>query len=37
VKLRDERAGARIADAAAYFDRNTANKSLTSLDRVLAN
>jgi len=34
---RDERAGARIADAAAYFDRNTQTKSLTPLDRVLAN
>jgi hypothetical protein len=35
--LRSLQAAGRRADAAAYFDRNTANKSLTPLDRVLAN
>jgi O-acetyl-ADP-ribose deacetylase (regulator of RNase III) len=35
--LRSLQAAGRHSDAAAYFDRNTANKSRTPLDRVLAN
>ena len=37
VYLRSLQAAGRHADAAAYFDRITANKSRTPLDRVLAN